>query len=619
MPAGTSGDDLFFASTGNESFDGGAGVDTVSYASSGAVNVDLSAGESTPILKVMPFGDSITYGVISSNQVKNENSGGYRVPLWNDLQASGLAIDYVGAIKSGPATFPDRDNEGLRGQTIEYLNSVDAGLLATYKPDVVMLMIGTNDAADDSAATMISELRDLIISIGTASPSTTIFVAGIPPIYNSAQNAIAQQYDAMMPGLIDELNDTYKVVFVDTGNVTLSDITPPPADWGVHPTVAGYEKLATDWFNAIMASDVFEDERDTLISIENVTGSAYTDKLAGDDGSNVLSGLAGDDQLFGGGGGDTLDGGAGADRMTGGTGDDTYIVDSSSDVVIEKAGEGTDTIRTTKTTYSLANLPYVENLTYNGTSAAKLTGNAADNRIEGGPGADTIDGKEGADTMLGGAGSDTYIVDNSGDVVTESGAGNDTVKASVSFVLGPNIEKLTLTGIASIDGTGNEFGNTVTGNAGTNNLYGLGGNDTLIGGGGDDYLYGGDGTDVLRGGAGADVLTGGLGSDKFDWDAVVDAGLGATRDQVLDFTHGSDKVDLSTIDAKSGSGSNDSFTFIGTADFSGAAGQLRSELIHSSGGDYTLVQADVNGDGIADFEIALVGYTATVQSNDFVL
>src|SRR5215212_1191586 len=138
MPTGTSGDDMFMASGGNESFDGGTGIDTVSYASSGTgVYVNLGTDESTPLLKVMPFGDSITYGVISSGTVKDKESGGYRIMLWNSLQAEDLAIDYVGSIKSGPLDFADRDNEGLGGKTIDYLNSVDEGFLATYKPDVV--------------------------------------------------------------------------------------------------------------------------------------------------------------------------------------------------------------------------------------------------------------------------------------------------------------------------------------------------------------------------------------------------------------------------------------------------------------------------------------------------
>jgi len=625
MPTGTPGDDILTASGGNETFDGGGGVDTVSYASSPTgVYVNLGTGESTPLLKVMPFGDSITYGVISSGTVKNEESGGYRIMLWNSLASQDLAIDYVGSIQSGPLDFVDRDNEGLRAKDMAYLNSVDEGFLATYNPDVVLLMTGTNDSDGNTASQMIASLRALIISIATADPHATIFVAQIPPIHDDARNAVTQQYNAMIPALIEELNDTYKVVLVDTSDLTLDDVStsPPDSDPGHHPTAAGYAKIAADFYDAIMTSGVFESERDTLTSIENVTGSNYNDRLVGDGSDNVLAGLDGNDQLVGGAGNDTLDGGNGTDTMTGGLGDDTYIVLNTSDVVIENAGEGNDTIKTNKATYSLAALPNVENLIYTGTgsTAAKLTGNAADNQITGGAGNDTIDGGAGADTMTGGKGADTYIVDNTGDKVIEAtSAGVDTVKSSATFTLGANVEKLTLTGTAAIDGTGNSLANTITGNAGANNLYGLDGVDTLIGGAGDDHLYGGTGNDALRGDAGADVLSGGLGADRFDWNSVSDIGLGATRDQVTDFAHAKDKLDLSTIDAKSGTTTNDAFNYIGSAAFSGAAGQLRSQVIHDASGDYTVVQGDVNGDGIADFEIALVGFTGTIAASDFIL
>jgi Ca2+-binding RTX toxin-like protein len=306
--------------------------------------------------------------------------------------------------------------------------------------------------------------------------------------------------------------------------------------------------------------------------------------------------------------------------MSGGTGDDTYYVDSSSDVVTENAGEGNDTIITTKTTYSLAATPDVENLTYTGTSRATLTGNAADNHIIAGPGGDTIDGKEGADTMEGGAGSDTYYVDNAGDHVIEAaGAGTDMVMSSVSYTLEANVEKVTLTGGANVDATGNELSNTLNGNSGNNVLTALAGTDTLRGYDGDDFLYGGDGKDTLIGGNGTDVLSGGGGNDTFQWAATGETAVGAARDQVLDFTHGKDLLDLSGIDAKTTASGNNSFSFIGANGFSGTAGELRAEVHHDAGGDYTIVQGDVNGDGVADFEIQLTGFTGTLQGSDFIL
>lgn len=301
-------------------------------------------------LKIMPFGDSITYGVISAGQVIDQNSGGYRTYLWNDLQGADLTVDFVGALRSGPTTF-DRDNEGLKGKTIDYLDSVDQGLLATYKPDVVLLMIGTNDTKTDNASQMINQLNNLIVSIATADPGATIFVAGIPPIYDSTRNVIAQQYNAMIPGLVDQLNDNYRVLFVDTSDLKLSDITPPPGDSGVHPTAAGYEKIAGDFFDALIASGIFsspppppntingDNLSNTLTGTslpETINGFGGSDTLYGKGGNDVLDGGSGNDSLFGGTGADLLKGGdgddrlrgeAGRDEMWGGTGADAYVFD----------------------------------------------------------------------------------------------------------------------------------------------------------------------------------------------------------------------------------------------------------------------------------------------------
>jgi Ca2+-binding RTX toxin-like protein len=162
----------------------------------------------------------------------------------------------------------------------------------------------------------------------------------------------------------------------------------------------------------------------------------------------------------------------------------------------------------------------LENL--NGTSGNDtLTGNAA---------ANVIDGRVGADRMIGGLGNDTYHVDNTADVIVEdSAAGTDIVNSSVAYTLASNLEKLTLTGAAAINGAGNALSNTLTGNAATNYLYGQSGNDSIYAGGGNDVLYGGYGNDLLWGNAGNDRVDGGAGNDTLYGNAGTDTltgGLG---------------------------------------------------------------------------------------------
>src|SRR3712207_6046774 len=115
MPTGTSGDDIFHADSGRDTIDGAGGTDTVSYASATrGFYASLVSGRATVLPGIMPFGDSITYGVVSST---NTESGGYRTKLWQQLQSNDLLVDFVGSLSNEPSTLPDRNHQALRRKT----------------------------------------------------------------------------------------------------------------------------------------------------------------------------------------------------------------------------------------------------------------------------------------------------------------------------------------------------------------------------------------------------------------------------------------------------------------------------------------------------------------------
>ncbi len=132
-----------------------------------------------------------------------------------------------------------------------------------------------------------------------------------------------------------------------------------------------------------------------------------------------------------------------------------------------------------------------------------INGGAGNDTLIGGAGNDTLNGGTGADSMVGGTGNDTYYVDNTGDrIIENANEGIDTVRSTITYTLGNNLENLILQGSGNINGTGNTLNNRITGNSGNNRLNGEAGNDTLIGGAGNDTLNGGSGADSMVGGTG---------------------------------------------------------------------------------------------------------------------
>lgn len=368
-----------------------------------------------------------------------------------------------------------------------------------------------------------------------------------------------------------------------------------------------------------------EAANDYFTSIENLTGSAYDDVLRTLGTASVI------------------DGGPGADTMEGRAGSDIYYVDNAGDVVIEVAGGGNDEVRIRNlVTYTLPD--YVEKLTnttnymfigFGNALANELNGGTTVDYLHGGDGHDTLNGGDGddelygdndhdilnggagTDLMYGGYGNDSFYVDCYADTVVEGiGEGTDQVfTALTTYVLPDHVENIVFTGAGdpALDFTGSNVANILFGRGNDDVLDGLGGADELTGNAGNDRLDGGAGDDLLVGGAGADVLTGGADGDLFRF-LDGDAGAGTGADRITDFINWVDKIDLRDVDADSGSAGDQAFSFIGTAAFSGTAGELR---VTFDGTDAWL-QGDTTGDGISDFEIVFTG-SVSLFATDFYL
>ena len=241
----------------------------------------------------------------------------------------------------------------------------------------------------------------------------------------------------------------------------------------------GNDQLYTSVSYALSGDAEIETMILTGASSINATGSSTNNTILGNSGNNIL------------------DGGLGADSMSGGAGDDTYVVDHTDDSVSEDTGKGTDLVLASVNHTLSAD---VENLTLTGTAVINGTGNNLDN---------VLIGNSEANVLTGGGGNDTYVIGVGDSVIEQAGGGTDTVQSGIAYTLGANVENLTLTGTAVINGTGNALDNILTGNSAANTLTGGAGNDTYIVGAGDSVVEAaGGGTDTVQ-----SALTYALGSN----------------------------------------------------------------------------------------------------------
>ena len=192
--------------------------------------------------RVMPLGDSLTDGY--------NVPGGYRIELAARLAADDVAVDFVGSLSNGPATLRDREHEGHSGFRIDEISRPVGRWLRRSRPDIVLLMIGTNDVVQDHRLRAAPDrLSDLIDRIVATLPGTQVIVASIPQIGGSPNAERVVAYNADIPDIVmSKIDEGKDVTYVDINSVI------EPSDLHTdytHLNATGYCKVGDAWFVAI--------------------------------------------------------------------------------------------------------------------------------------------------------------------------------------------------------------------------------------------------------------------------------------------------------------------------------------------------------------------------------
>lgn len=566
---------MFIGSAGNDTLTGDAGGNTLD----GGLGADTMTGRT---------GDD-TYIVDNAGDVVNELPGGGFDTVKSSVTRT-LEADVENLVLTGTGSINgtgNAQNNRLTGNSGNNVLDGGAGVdmliggagndtyIVDSESDSILEQVGggiTDTVQSSVSFTLGSEIENLTLT-GTDNIDATGNALANVLTGNAGDNFLDGNggADTLIGGAG---NDTY---LIDS-----TDSVTEQANEGTDTVYAG--------FNYTLGNNV--ENLVLLPSAATGTGNALDNLITGNASANTLTGNDGND---------TLDGGAGNDTLVGGAGDDSYILDNSGDSITETAGNGVDTV-VAGFTYSLAGTQ-LENLTLTGTGNINGTGNASDNVLIGNSGAnalnsdggnDTLDGGAGADTLTGGTGNDIYVIDNTGDVITEyANEGTDTVQSSITYLLGTNLENLTLTGFGAINGTGTSGNNVLIGNGNANTLTGLAGDDRLDGGAGADTLVGGTDNDTYVVDNAGDVVTE-LANEGTD-----------TVESYISYTLGTNQENL---------------TLVGSALVNGAGNSLNNVMTGNSGNNVldggAGVDTLIGGTGDDTYVVDSTGDVVTEQANE---
>lgn len=304
---------------------------------------------------------------------------------------------------------------------------------------------------------------------------------------------------------------------------------------------------------------------------DRLVAGYYTDMLFGDDGNDAIDGS----------GSHTLK------RIDGGEGDDRLMIAAVGNATAVYGGSGFDTLAVSGAVSVGGVLDGIEALDLIAGAVLTLTGSQ----------------------FAIGLATNTAI-NGTGTITVNMNAGVNFSASGMSFA-GTGVA-MVVNGTSGVDviklGLGNSSGNTVNGGDGVDQIRG----SQMV-----DVINGDGGNDKIMGLGGADMLTGGAGNDQFRYYSAADSGLGANADRITDFVIAGDRINFALIDADAVTAGDQAFAFIGTAAFAAnGVGQVR----YTNSEADLVVQADVNGDGIADMEIILQGLNGQMLTGaDFIL
>ena len=601
---GEGGNDTLTGNAGTDYLAGGIGNDT--YVNEAPAQIYELAGEGTDLVL-----SSSSYTLATLTEVENLTLTGSGNSSGTGNAANNVLIGNLGANSLTGANGNDTLNGAGGADTLIGGLGNDVYVNATGDTVVELAGGGTDTVQSDVVFSLaaIAEVENLTLT-GSSNIDGTGNAGNNAIVGNSGNNSLDGASG----------NDTLNGA---AGNDTLTGALGSDALAGG----TGNDVYVADAGDTIV--EVAGEGTDTLqfdgnvnlasyANVENVTLTGIGNfNAVGSSANNVLTGNAGNNRLTG---------SAGADTLVGGIGNDTYV-NPIGDTITELAGQGTDTVESDATA-SISSLANVEAIILTGTANISATGNAGNNVLTGNAGNNTLNASAGTDTMIGGAGNDIYYVDAGGDqTVEDPGNGTDLVISSISRTLTTNIENLTLSGVANIDGNGNTLANVITGNGGNNTLRGFDGADTLVGNGGTDLLIGGNARDILKPGidTNADTI-------KY---ATVAESTGITRDMVYDMDlNGEDKFDFpvvpTAVRATVTVGILDTSSFEANLTAAVGAGQLgagEAVLFDPSSGNlnslnHLYLVVDANGvagyQAGADYVVQLFQSSGTLSVDDFI-